>query len=422
MTPPSHAAAGRCPLISFTHETLAQRVVLEAGAAATNVAAEVERLGASHAMVIAATSGRQLAIEITAGAPVALHWDEVLQHVPSELADRAGSAAVAADVDALVSVGGGSATGLAKAIALRTGLPIIAVPTTYAGSEATPIWGLTTDHRKVTGSDPVVLPVSVVYDADLTLSFPVGLSVASGLNALAHCIDALWAPQADPINTALALEGIRALAGGLPRVVDQPTGRVGRSQCLYGAYLSGRAFGSAGSGLHHKLCHVLGGAFDLPHAQTHAVVLPHVLALNAPAVPAIARRVADALSDGRGRHGWRGRAGPGDAPGDAVRLLVGLIESLGAPRSLTRARAAGAGPPGGGDPDPGRGPAVEPGPGHESGARVVAAPGLGRRRPRGGRRCGSRLSRRPGRPPSPRRWSTPSGRLRRPGCRRSCRP
>ena len=155
---------------------------------------------------------------------------------------------MAAAVDVLVSVGGGSATGLAKAIALRTRLPIIAVPTTYAGSEATPIWGLTTDRHKETGSDPAVLPVSVVYDADLTLSLPLELSVASGLNGLAHCIDAMWAPRADPINTALALDGIRALSAGLLRVVDDPAGRLGRSECLYGAYLSGRAFGAAGSG------------------------------------------------------------------------------------------------------------------------------------------------------------------------------
>ena len=374
---------GRCTLISFTHETLAQRVVLEAGAAATNVAAEVERLGGRHVMLIAAPSKATLATRITAGVPVAVHWDEVLQHVPGELAARACSAAVAAEVDVLVSVGGGSATGLAKAIALRTRLPIIAVPTTYAGSEATPIWGLTTDRHKETGSDPAVLPVSVVYDADLTLSLPLELSVASGLNGLAHCIDAMWAPRADPINTALALDGIRALSAGLLRVVDDPAGRLGRSECLYGAYLSGRAFGAAGSGLHHKLCHVLGGAFGLPHAQTHAVVLPHVLALNAPAVPAIARRVADALTcrrpecrrsgrRGSGRRGsGRRRSPPAHRPGRAARCSA----------FARAARAPPAGHPGSGSADPRRCPSVEPGAAHHRGARVVVAPGLGREPP-----------------------------------------
>jgi alcohol dehydrogenase class IV len=233
---------------------------------------------------------------VTTDLPVVLVHDDVVMHVPSATAGAARDAAAAHDVDAIVSVGGGSATGLAKAVALTTGLPIVAVPTTYAGSEATDVWGMTEGSEKTTGVDPRVLPRAVVYDATLTLSLPVDLSVASGLNALAHCVDAMWAPRADPIDAVLAAEGIRALAEGLPVVVDDPSALGGRELSLYGAYLSAVAFASAGSGLHHKICHVLGGRYGLAHAPTHAVVLPHVLALNAPAAPAAERRIATALS------------------------------------------------------------------------------------------------------------------------------
>jgi maleylacetate reductase len=220
---------------------------------------------------------------------------EVVMHVPADVAGRAREVAERHDVDVVVSIGGGSTTGLAKAVALTTGLPIVAVPTTYAGSEATAVWGVTEDGRKRTGTNPRVLPRAVVYDASLLLSLPVDLSVASGLNALAHCVDSTWAPQADPIDQALALEGIRVLTDGLAQVVADPHGLEGRERTLFGAYLAAVAFASAGSGLHHKICHVLGGMYDLPHAQTHAVVLPYVLALNAPAVPELGERLAAAF-------------------------------------------------------------------------------------------------------------------------------
>ena len=195
----------------------------------------------------------------------------------------------------ILAIGGGSTTGLAKAIAMTSGLPIIAVPTTYAGSEATPVWGLTSGDGKTTGTDLAVLPKVVVYDATLTLTLPVDTSVASGLNALAHCVDSLWAPSADPINAVLAAEGIRALAAGLPRVVADPADLAGREHALYAAYVSAVAFALAGSALHHKICHVLGGKYNLPHAQTHATVLPYVLAFNGPAAPAAEARIAEAF-------------------------------------------------------------------------------------------------------------------------------
>ncbi|MEV0184220.1 maleylacetate reductase [Streptomyces sp. NPDC050625] len=303
--------------LSFAHVTLAQRVLFGAGRAAEHLAAEVDRLGAQRVMVIASESEMEMARAVAARIEVA-HWhDEVVMHVPVEVAERARAAAAAAAADLLVSVGGGSTTGLAKAVALTAGLPIVAVPTTYAGSEATNVWGLTEATRKTTGVDDRVLPVTVIYDPSLTLTLPVGISVASGLNALAHCVDSLWAPRADPINAALAVEGVRALTSGLPRIVAAASDLRGREETAYGAYLSAVAFASAGSGIHHKICHVLGGTFNLPHAETHAVVLPYVLAFNAPYAPDAEARLAAAL----------------DAP-TAVAGLERLRAELRAPRAL----------------------------------------------------------------------------------------
>ncbi|GAA2490101.1 maleylacetate reductase [Streptomyces longisporus] len=279
----------------FIHETLPQRVVFAPGAAPAAVAAEVAALKATQVMLVAAPAVAALADRLAADLPVAVRHHEVVMHVPVDVAERARKAATKGAVDALVCVGGGSTTGLAKAVALTTGLPIVAVPTTYAGSEATNVWGLTEGEVKTTGVDPRVLPRSIVYDASLLTGLPVEMSVASGLNALAHCVDSMWGPRADPIDRALAFEGIRALSEGLAAVTADPTGPEGREQTLYGAYLAAVAFASAGSGLHHRICHVLGGMFDLPHAQTHAVVLPHVLAFNAPAVPETERRIAEAF-------------------------------------------------------------------------------------------------------------------------------
>ncbi|MFL4476232.1 maleylacetate reductase [Paeniglutamicibacter sp. MACA_103] len=281
--------------LSFEHTTLGQRVLFGSGKAAENLAAETSRLGAGSIMVIASDFEMPMARTVAAGIEVTLWHNEVVMHVPIETAHAARDAATNARIDLIVCVGGGSTTGLAKAVALETGIPIIAVPTTYAGSEATNVWGLTEAARKTTGVDDRVLPVTVIYDAELTLSLPVEMSVASGLNGMAHCIDSLWGPRADPINAALAAEGIRALAQGLPKIKNDPAGLPGREQALYGAYLSAVAFASAGSGMHHKICHVLGGTFNLPHAQTHATVLPYVLAFNAPHAPEAEARAAAAF-------------------------------------------------------------------------------------------------------------------------------
>ncbi|MCV9992684.1 maleylacetate reductase [Paeniglutamicibacter sp. ZC-3] len=292
--------------LTFEHTTLGQRVLFGSGKAAEHLAAEVARLGATNIMVIASDFELKMARSVAAGIDVALWHTDVVMHVPIETAQAARTAAGDAGIDLVVCVGGGSTTGLAKAVALTTGIPVVAVPTTYAGSEATNVWGLTEAARKTTGVDDRVLPTAVIYDAELTLSLPVDMSVASGLNGMAHCIDSLWGPRADPINAALAAEGIRALAQGLPKIKNDPSGLPGREQALYGAYLSAVAFASAGSGMHHKICHVLGGTFNLPHAQTHATVLPYVLAFNATEAPDAEARIAaafgaDTATDGLAR-------------------------------------------------------------------------------------------------------------------------
>jgi alcohol dehydrogenase class IV len=192
-------------------------------------------------------------------------------------------------------VGGGSSTGLAKAIALTTGLPIVAVPTTYAGSEQTTIYGLTGGRHKQTGRDLVVLPKAVIYDPELTLGLPPNVTGPSACNALAHSVEAMWVKEANPVTTALSLEGVRAIAASLPRVMAEPGDLEARSQLLYGAYLSGVALATTSAGLHHKITHVLGGTFNLVHADAHSVVLPHAVAYNAPVLPAEMARLADAL-------------------------------------------------------------------------------------------------------------------------------
>ena len=303
--------------LRFVHDTLGQRVRFASGGAAEQLAEEVEECGATRIMVIASTSRRQLASDLCRGLPVAAWHHEVAMHVPISIAERARAVAAEHYVDLLVSVGGGSTTGLAKAIALTSGLPIVAVPTTYAGSEVTNVWGVTEANRKTVGSDAKVLPRTIVYDPTLMLSLPVDISVASGLNALAHSIDSLWAPKANPINATLACEGVRALRTGLLAVASDPGGLPGREESLLGAYLSAVAFASAGSGLHHKICHVLGGMFGLPHAQTHAVMIRHVLAFNAPFAPAAKARLARAFGADTATGGLRS-----------------LHEALGAPVSL----------------------------------------------------------------------------------------
>lgn len=280
----------------FTYDQFAGRIVFGVGRLA-EVGDEVQRLGGQRAMLISdwATAAAAAAVTEQLGTVLVLAWDEVAQHVPVELAERARSAATDVSIDCVVCIGGGSSTGLAKALALSHAVPIIAVPTTYAGSEQTAIYGLTGGRHKQTGKDPIVLPRTVVYDPELTVGLPPQVTGPSAFNALAHSVEALYAPGNNPITSALALEGVRAIHQSLPTVMAHPDDLDARGTLLYGAYLSGIALGTTSTGLHHKLCHVLGGRFNLVHADAHSVILPHAIAFNAPALPAEMARLADAL-------------------------------------------------------------------------------------------------------------------------------
>jgi maleylacetate reductase len=206
--------------------------------------------------------------------------------------------------DCIVSLGGGSTTGLGKAIAYRTDLPQIVIATTYAGSEVTPILGQTENGRKTTVRDARILPEVVIYDATLTIGLPIGMSVSSGLNAMAHALEALYAQDRNPISTLMAIEGLRAFRTSLPAIIETPENITVRGEALYGAWLCGTVLGTVGMALHHKICHTLGGTFDTPHAETHAIMLPHTAAYNAVAVPDLLAPVAEIFggSVGGGLH------------------------------------------------------------------------------------------------------------------------
>jgi maleylacetate reductase len=283
----------------FVYNGLPSRVIFGAGSIA-QLPAELDRLGVKKALLLSTPEQKESVslIAKTLGARCAGTYDKAAMHVPVEVAEDARRVARELDADCCVTVGGGSTTGLGKAIALTSTLPILAVPTTYAGSEMTPIYGLTEGGLKKTGRDARVLPKTVLYDPLLTLSLPAVASAASGMNAIAHCVEALYAVDGNPIISLMAEEGIRALASSLPQVVSDVKNVEARTDALYGAWLAGVALGAAGMALHHKLCHVLGGTWDLPHAETHAAVIPHVAAFNAVAVPDAMARVARALGRG----------------------------------------------------------------------------------------------------------------------------
>ena len=280
----------------FVYSALPMRVRFGAGTLA-DLPGEIEALGLRRVLVLATPQqvAEASALAGRIGARAAGVFGGARMHTPVDVTAEAMRQVEAEGIDGLVAVGGGSTTGLSKAIALRTDLPQIVVPTTYAGSEMTPILGQTENGVKTTVRSPKVLPEVVIYDVDLTLSLPAHLSAVSGLNAIAHAVEALYAQDRNPVVSLLAAEGIRALARALPVLVAAPGDHAARSDALYGAWLCGTCLGAVGMALHHKLCHTLGGTFDLPHAETHAAVLPHAMAYNAPAVPAAARAVAEAL-------------------------------------------------------------------------------------------------------------------------------
>ncbi len=303
---------------AFAYNALPGRVVFGLGAL-DKLSEELERLGAKRALVLSTREQRAQAEDIARrlGARAAGVHDQAVMHTPIESVRAAREVAKRVEADCAVAIGGGSTVGLGKGIALEAGLPILAIPTTYAGSEMTPILGITDGGVKKTMRDLRLLPKTVIYDPNLTLSLPPAFSATSAMNAIAHCVEALYAQDANPVISLMAEEGIRALASGMPVVARAPQDLGARSQMLYGAWLAGASLGAVGMALHHKLCHTLGGSFNLPHAETHTVVLPHSVAYNAVAASEAMARVAGALRTT-----------------DAAQGLHSLAQQVGAPTAL----------------------------------------------------------------------------------------
>ncbi|MEP6816126.1 MAG: maleylacetate reductase [Marmoricola sp.] len=303
---------------SFEHQAGTERIVFGSGTVA-QIAAELDRLGCRQALVLATPEQGDLAARVSGilGAAAAGTFTGAAMHTPVEVTETTLAEVKRVDADSVVSVGGGSTTGLGKAIASRTGLPHLVLPTTYAGSEVTPVLGETADGEKVTRSGPEILPNTVVYDVDLTMTLPWAMTVTSAVNAMAHAVEALYSPDRTAESYQMSTDAIGALAQGLRDLQADPDSADARADLLYGAWLAGTCLGTVGMGLHHKLCHTLGGSFGLPHAQTHTVVLPYAMQYNAP-------DAADAMS----------AAGAALGVEDAASGLQQLVASLDGPTSL----------------------------------------------------------------------------------------
>lgn len=302
---------------SFEYNPNPTRVVFGAGSI-HKLPNEIQRLDCESPLLLSTPrQAPQIAALITSltaeGVSPAGTYTGALMHTPSHITEEALLYMEEHPPDCIVSIGGGSTVGLGKALSIRTRLPHICIPTTYSGSEMTPILGETFNGRKMTRSDPKIMPVTVIYDVDLTLSMSPNLSATSGVNAMAHAVEALYASNTNPILRMMALEGIKSLASSLPIIVDESDNKDARSKALYGAWLCGVALGSSSMALHHKLCHTIGGNFNLPHADTHTIVLPHALSYNAPAVPSQMADIASVLPE---------------SDGDAIRGMNVLLQKL----------------------------------------------------------------------------------------------
>jgi maleylacetate reductase len=303
---------------AFRYEGLPGRVLFGQGVIA-QLGAVIGEVGGTRALLLSTRAQAEQArgLAEAAGDLIVGHFADATMHTPVEVTERALALLSELDADCVVAIGGGSTIGLGKALALRTDVPQVAVATTYAGSEMTPILGETVGARKTTQRTLKVLPEAVIYDVDLTLDLPVGMSATSGLNAIAHAVEGLYARDTNPVIRLLAEDAVGTFAAALPRLVDTPRDPAARADALRAAWLCGMVLATTSMSLHHKLCHTLGGAFNLPHAETHSVILPHALAYNAAAAP-------DAMASLRRAFGGR----------DPVAALSDLARRIGAPTAL----------------------------------------------------------------------------------------
>jgi maleylacetate reductase len=303
--------------LDFTYAAPAARVVLGAGRA-RQVAAELDLLGIKRVLVACTPSGARRYDDIISalGARCAAVFAKAEAHCPLPIADEALEAFVAHDADGIVTIGGGSSIGLGKFIAAKRGAPLLAIPTTLSGSEMTSLYGVKIGNEKRTSNDIAARPRAVIYDPALTGTLPAHETAATGMNCLAHCVEALYPAQPNPVARLLALEGIRSLATSLPGVVER-NDVASRARALYAGFIGGMLVSMVGIGLHHKICHVIGGHFDVPHGDSNSTVLPHVVAFNAPAMPDIAADIAAALGSRAAAEG-----------------IADLAQRIAAPRSL----------------------------------------------------------------------------------------
>ncbi|MFV0296543.1 MAG: maleylacetate reductase [Hyphomicrobiaceae bacterium] len=290
---------------AFTCNLNPARIVFGQGTLA-KVAEEIRAQGCARALILSTPfqKGDAQALAAQLGDLAAGVFSQAAMHTPVSVTQQAVGAYDQANADCVVALGGGSTIGLGKAIAYRSDCPQIVVATTYAGSEVTPILGQTEGGLKTTLRDARVLPEVVIYDPDLTLGLPVAMSVTSGLNAMAHALEAVYAEDCNPVSSLQAVEGVRALRDALMVIVEDPWDITARTQALYGSWLCGTVLGTVGMALHHKLCHTLGGSFDLPHAETHAIMLPHTAAFNAPAAEVETRHLAELFGGDLGAGLW----------------------------------------------------------------------------------------------------------------------
>ncbi|CRG90176.1 hypothetical protein PISL3812_07219 [Talaromyces islandicus] len=305
---------------SFEYNPNPGRVVFGSGTL-QKLPEEISRLNLSAPLLLSTPQqiGQVEALKKVLNGKIAGIFSNATMHTPTDVTEKALQYAQEQGADSVISIGGGSTIGLGKAVSIRTGLPHICIPTTYAGSEMTPILGETANGVKKTRSDPKILPGTVIYDVDLTMTLPAAMSATSGVNAIAHAVEALYARNTNPIINILAIEGTKALASSLPEIVQDPYSQSARSKALYGAWLCGTCLGSVGMSIHHKLCHTLGGSFNLPHAETHTAVLPHAISYNAPKIPDAIQKLAEALPESNG---------------DAVHGLNVLLSKLNVKRGL----------------------------------------------------------------------------------------
>lgn len=303
---------------NFVFPGLTTRVVFGAGTM-SRTGEEVRRLGHSKVLVLSTPHQKGDAEKLAAslGDLAAGVFAGATMHTPVDVTETAVEAFRASGATAVVSLGGGSTTGLGKAIAVRTGADQVVIPTTYAGSEMTDILGETASGEKTTRRSPDIRPETVIYDVDLTLSLPVGLTVTSAMNAIAHAMEAFYAPDRNPVIVLMCKDAMNAFRDGIPRLIQDPQDGAARAQALYAAWCCSTALGYVSMALHHKLAHVFGGSFDTPHAETHAILLPYTTAFNEQAVPDLLRPIAEAFGGGS--------AGGG---------IWDFAQSVGAPSSL----------------------------------------------------------------------------------------